>query len=555
MKYYGTATYNKEHNRFEIECEPHVSMRLKRVFGKLGDHSQGTHRISLNEENARDILWFIERYPLQIDRNDASILELYSEKHKETERFLQQFYTEHQYDKISAPLAHPAYDYQVEAATMLMRMKGLLLADELGTGKTVSFIASLTQRETLPAVVVPLAHLPGQWKDMLNYFAPHLRVHIVKTKTPYKVKPHDVYIVNYHKLSGWAETLAPIVKTVCFDEAQELRHNGSAKYSAAQHVTSQAEFRIGLSGTPIYNYGGEIFNVIDILSPGKLGTREEFYREWCTSIYGKMTLKDPATFGNFIRNNGLMLRRTRKEVGHEIPNLQLFTQTIDADQHAFDDIAESCTDLAQFILHGEETKRGQKMEASQEFDMRLRQATGIAKAPHVANFVRMLVDNGEKVLLFGWHRLVYEIWNRMLFDLNPVMYTGSESPKQKQDAKEEFINGNAQVMIMSNRAGAGTDGLQNICHVGVNGELDWSPGVHEQNIGRIWRAGQKEPVLFYRLISEHGSDPIIADILGIKRNQVEGIKNPNGPMLEKLQADPEHIKKLAQNYLDRGKRK
>jgi SNF2 family DNA or RNA helicase len=482
------------------------------------------------------------------------MLNLLSDQSKQTEIYLDNFYKEKFHASV-APLAVPAYQFQNEAASMGLRMKGLLLADDLGLGKTVSFIALLTNRETLPAVVVPLAHLPQQWYDMIKQFAPHLRVHIVKTKSVYKIKPHDVYIVNYHKLSGWAETFAKIAKTVCFDECQELRRQGSAKYIAAKYLSANTEFHMGLSATPIYNYGGEIFNVLDVLSPGKLGSSQEFEREWCTSVFGKQTLKDPVAFGNYLRNSGLMLRRTRKEVKREIPPVQVFNQYVDADLNAIQEVESNCLELAQFILSGTEVNRGDKMRASEEFDMRLRQATGIAKAPHVANFVRILIENGEKVLLFGWHREVYKIWNRLLFDVNPVMYTGSESPKQKNESKEEFINGKSQLMIMSNRSGAGTDGLQKVCKTVVNGELDWSPGVHEQNLGRIARDGQEYPVIGYNLISKHGSDPVIADIIGLKKYQVEGIRNPDKPLVEKLQADPLHIKKLAQQYLENHLRK
>lgn len=552
MKYYGTAIYDKGSNQYIIECEPHVTMRLKRVFGKLGDFSQGKHRISANEDNSRDLLWFLDRYPLKMDKNHLHTLKFLSDEHRRTETFIDKFYTE-KFETIIAELEKPARDYQKEAATMLLRMRGLLLADDVGTGKTICFIAALTQKETLPAVVVPLAHLPKQWKDMIKEFAPHLRVHIVKTKTPYKPPIADVYIVNYHKLSGWAETLSKIAKSVCFDECQELRRSESAKYSAARQLSRNVDYRIGLSATPIYNYGGEMFNVIDILCPGKLGTIEEFNREWCISFAGKQTLKEPITFGTYLRGNGIMLRRTRHEVHREIPPVQKFNQYVDADPYALEEVSKSCAELAQYILSGEEINRGDKMRASEEFDMRLRQATGIAKAPHVADFVRILIDNGEKVILYGWHRTVYEIWNKKLWDLGAVMYTGSESPKQKDEAKREFVEGDAKVMMISLRSGAGLDGLQKVCKTAVIGELDWSPGVHEQNIGRIARDGQENPVIAYFMISEEGSDPVIADIVGLKQHQIQGIKNPSAPLIEKLQTDPNHIKRLAEAYLQKHK--
>ncbi len=38
---------------------------------------------------------------------------------------------------------------------------------------------------------------------------------------------------------------------------------------------------VGLSGTPIYNNGGEIWNVVNILDFHFLGSWESFSREWC----------------------------------------------------------------------------------------------------------------------------------------------------------------------------------------------------------------------------------------------------------------------------------
>ncbi|WP_189654688.1 GIY-YIG nuclease family protein [Paracoccus mutanolyticus] len=52
----------------------------------------------------------------------------------------------------------------------------------------------------------------------------------------------------------------------------------------------------------------------------------------------------------------------------------------------------------------------------------VRQETGVAKARSVAAYVRTLVEAGEPVLLGGWHRAVYDIWNQVLVDLKPVNF-------------------------------------------------------------------------------------------------------------------------------------
>jgi SNF2 family DNA or RNA helicase len=83
----------------------------------------------------------------------------------------------------------------------------------------------------------------------------------------------------------------------------------------------------------------------------------------------------------------------------------------------------------------------------------------------------------------------------------------------------------------------------------VFGELDWSPGVHLQNVGRVHRDGQPDPVAAYFLVSDFGSDPVVTEILGLKRQQSDAITDPNLSLIETLEADPQRIKKLAASYL------
>jgi hypothetical protein len=87
----------------------------------------------------------------------------------------------------------------------------------------------------------------------------------------------------------------------------------------------------------------------------------------------------------------------------------------------------------------------------------------------------------------------------------------------------------------------------------VFAELDWSPGVHEQCIGRVYRDGQKEPVTAYFLISDTGSDPVVAEALGMKTEQVEGIKDPDRELVSDLQCNSGRAESLARHFLkERG---
>jgi SNF2 family DNA or RNA helicase len=558
---YGHVSYTGR--AWAIEGEPFVRARLKRVFPRAPQEAAQRLLLSASPENTRELQWFLQRYPMSVDRPD--LMEQLSQQHVDTERRFAELMAGH-VAPTEITLAEPSRSYQTFVAQMMDVKPGFLLADDLGLGKTVSAICCMTDAARLPVLVVCPAHLPRQWKSMLARFAPQLSVHILKRGSVYDLVARerstqielirsalpDVIITSYHKLRGWAETLAGVVKLVVFDECQALRSPTTEIYAAARLVAHAAASRLGLSATPIYNYGHEFHHVVNVLAPEALGEYHEFIREWCTAEgSGKARLKDAKEFGAYLRREGLMLRRTRLEVGRELPELTKVVHEIDADQKALNDLKTDAVALAKIVLRHGEAYRGQKMQATAEFDALMRQATGIAKAPYVAEFVRLLLESGEPVVLFGWHRAVYDLWMEALAEHEPVLYTGTESAKQKAEAIDDFLSGRSKVLIMSLRSGAGVDGLQGFCNTVVFGELDWSPGVHEQCIGRVHRDGQDDPCTAYFLVSESGADPAIAEVLGVKREQIESVRNPDAALAERIDTGENNIRRIAKEFLAR----
>jgi SNF2 family DNA or RNA helicase len=573
-KVHGTIELRGKH--WFIRCAPHVVLRLKRVFPRIDTRQHDLVKLVDTVEVCRELEWFMLRYPLEFTSMfDRDTLRARANDHRERETLVAQLLAGH------APppkfeLAVEPREYQRVGAAMALAHGAMLLADDVGLGKTATSICTLTDPVRLPALVVTLTHLTKQWESEFRKFAPQLRTHILKSGQPYDIcaasdkkrskegqqvlraggRPlrnelPDVIISNYHKLAGWAETLAPVVRSVIFDEAQELRTGKSSqKGAAAYHIANSCTFRLGLTATPIYNYGAEIYNVMQGIAPDALGDHAEFTREWCG--YGE-GIKDPKAFGTYLRDQGLMLRRTRAEVGRELPPITLVPQEVDADEAELDRVESAAAELARIILGAGERVRGEKFRASEELSWLVRQATGIAKAPYVGEFVKLLIESGEQVVLYGWHRAVYDLWLERLKEFSPVLFTGSESTNQKEDAKRRFVAGESKVLIISLRAGAGLDGLQYCCRTVVFGELDWSPGVHEQCLGRVARDGQKEPVVAYYLIANSGSDPVVSEVLGIKRAQIQGLRDPNvnAELLDKLDTGGGHVKRLAEVYLQR----
>lgn len=541
-------------NAYAIRCEPYVRVRIKRIFSRVEKAAKDVIFLRDTDEMAHELLWFMERYPLTVEGPILVHMQKRRESFLARQTMIEQVLGDG-YEPRRFELALPPRNYQAVATDLYLRSGALLVADEVGLGKTLIAIASFTEPAALPALVVTLTHLPIQWEREIHRFAPALRVHRLRSGRPSDLKPVDVIISNYHKLPGWAEVLAGKVNSVVFDEVQELRTGGdTAKYKAARTLCNAARYKLGLSATPIYNYGDEMFNILDALQKDCLGGGYEFGREWCSGHYwGKgAKIAEPKAFGRYLRDAGLMIRRTRHDVQRELPAVTRIPHHIEADLEPLEKVHTTATELAKVILSANPLARGERWKASEELSWRLRQATGIAKAPFVAAFVRILVESGEKVVLFGWHHEVYKLWGEMLDDLNPAFYTGEESPAQKEHARLAFLDDApdaAKVLIMSLRAGAGLDGLQAACRTVVFGELDWSPGVHEQCVGRIHRDGQKDPVMAYFLVTDVGADPVIADVLGLKTAQSEGVRDPEADLVEALQVDENHVRKLAEAYL------
>lgn len=550
---YGNLAYSKEARSWVMtNVEPHVVMIMKRMFERIPKASPGPFVFPDDMNHAFNLTWFMDRYPMRVNEDDLARLKngraLFDNMHAEIERIMAPNYRPVAYKGLRPGQA--VRGYQAQAVEMLRLSRGLAVCDDVGLGKSYITGAACLLDDALPAVIVCQTHLQAQWANVIRNFTT-LFPYPIKGTRPYDLPPTaDVIILRYSQLVGWADYPWKI-GLIAFDEIQELRSGIGTESApiqkgiAARRLVQLAQYRLGLSATPIYNYGDEMFNIMMMLNEETLGKRDEFIREWCV---GK-SIKDKEALGSYLREAHVLLRRSKRDVGQDMPQVNRVVKTIDYDHKAVEDVEQLARELAIRATTGQFHDRGQ---AIRELDVMMRKHTGIAKAKHVAAYVRIIVEGGSPVVLFGWHRDVYAIWQEELKDLAPVMYTGSESASQKEWAKTQFLSGKTDILIMSLRSGAGLDGLQHRCSTAVFGELDWSPGVHFQCVGRLDREGQKDPVTALFLVVDDGADPAMMEILGIKANEAQQILDPDADVLD-AQTDESHLRKLVDRYLTKKK--
>jgi len=538
-------------NEWYLDAEPHVLVLFERLFPRCrvifnptieGVHMQFTKRIRAMADSMnvrKDLKWFSKRYNIKISEKDQRRLKSGAIKYDHIIKEAKEIYFN--YKPIELNLALPLRKYQEQGVSLALHKKKLLIADQIGLGKTV--IATAVASKNLPAVCIVPPHLVSQWVYEIKKFLPKAKIYKSKSWKDVKKLPEvDFYIDSFSRVYKGVDFLLDIKpKTLILDEVHSLRHTGTKKYEAVKNLSESCSYIVGLSATPIMNYGDELYNIFQILNEDCLGDKGSFDREWCD--YGG--IRDPELLGNFLRKNFLMIRRTRKEVGTELEDVNRIVYTVDADMHTLQEFEEEAKVLAMKVISGNFNESG---SASREFDFMLRQATGIAKAKAVAQVVKMVVESGEKVVLFGWHRQVYEIWLDELAELRPVMYTGSESVKEKEESLKKFIEGDSKVFIISLRSGAGINGLQLASSYAIFGELDWSAGIIDQCIGRLWRDGQKDKVTAMFITIEDGSDPIMKKVIGKKSMEAKRILSPEAEILSQT-SDPNKIQSMAKEWL------
>ena len=529
---YGTLSYNRKSKCWTIKGEPCVTELAKRLFPGCDGRGRGVARFTAHRRIIGELNWLMLRYPLEIRESDRAIWESALEAARD--------YAVRREQALSMPqTATPPKEsfsgellpFQKQGLAFMLSTRRCLLADEMGLGKTVQALAFLATTAAYPAILVVPPHLIRNWqREVERFLSPdgQLRVHVIRGLRPYALPEADVYIIHYLLLRGWKEVLPGLrFRTVIFDEMQELRRNGTGKYSAASLLSEACENVIGLSGTPIYNQGGEIWNVVNIIDYHFLGDWESFSREWCYG-YNTAVVAKPELLGEHLRREGLMLRRLKADVLSELPAKRRLVQEIDWDDQVYRELMKPVAANLQLLRATDDPSRRAIIEDA--ISQQQRQATGIAKAPFVCAFVRALVEGGEKVLLMAHHHAVMDIYKKELKSCRPMFITGRETDNQKDEAAAAFMAGRTDLLCISLRSASGLN-LQRATCV-VFGELDWSPAVHSQAEDRAHRIGQQDSLLCYYLVSPKGSDRDMQDALGLKVSQFVAIMGDATPSRE-----------------------
>ena len=253
------------------------------------------------------------------------------------------------------------FGYQKYGAQWLAIKHGALLADDMGTGKTLQAIAAIPAKS--PIVVVAPAVAKGVWQREVSKWRPHLRVRVLSGRGNFSwPEPGEMVVVNYDILpeihtaecnkrtgahpdgedrKGCAPFLdeCPDNCTVIADEAHALKNGKTARTLKFRALGRTARAKGGrtwlLTATPLLNRPQELWAVYQAG-----GIAQEAFGTWKGFL--NLFQGRPAQFGGYTwgtpqpevieRIQRVCLRRKREEVMPELPRKSWRSLSVEIDK-------------------------------------------------------------------------------------------------------------------------------------------------------------------------------------------------------------------------------
>ncbi|PIA37691.1 hypothetical protein AQUCO_03000322v1 [Aquilegia coerulea] len=441
------------------------------------------------------------------------------------------------------------FQHQLEALNWLRKCRhksrNVILADEMGLGKTVSACAFLSSlyfefKARLPCLVlVPLSTMPN-WLSEFALWAPNLNVveyhgcararsmirlyewHarypdcINKKTEAYKF---NVLLTTYEMVLADSSHLRGVPwEVLIVDEGHRLKNSGSKLFSLLNSFSFQ--HRILLTGTPLQNNIGEMYNLLNFLQPASfpsLSSFEEKFNDLTTTEKVEELKKLVAPH---------MLRRLKKDVMQNIPpktermvpvelssiQAEYYRAMLTKNYQILRNIGKGVPHQSMlnivmqlrkvcnhpYLIQGTEPDSG-----SVEFlhEMRIKAS---AKLTLLHSMLKLLYKEGHRVLIFSQMTKLLDILEDYLnVEYGPKTFErvdGSVSVAERQAAIARFNHDKSRfVFLLSTRS----------CGLGINlatadtviiYDSDFNPHADIQAMNRAHRIGQSNRLLVYRLV-------------------------------------------------------
>ncbi|KAI7838398.1 hypothetical protein COHA_007802 [Chlorella ohadii] len=473
----------------EVKCGHHeaVSAALKRLPGGQWDPKSRHWRFPLSQHDrlvqALQALTSVRVRLEPLHPLVTAVLRAASSNPDDSDR----------YCTLPKDLEQQLMPFQREGVKFALRRGGrVLIGDEMGLGKTVQAIAvAAAYRDEWPLLIIAPSSLREAWADAL------------------------------HRWLGLTEDKVHIVHSVIADESHSLKESSAQRTKATVPLIKEARRAILLSGTPALNKPKELFQQLSALVPAAKLKMSVFGERYCQGHHfdkygGASNLGEL----NAMLKSSVLVRRLKRDVLTQLPSKRRQQVILGMDSDAKKMLAglQKQLDTVRQLM-GEEARKAAASGGAVSGSMaqnnvvtELYKQTAAVKAKAVQEYVQLLLDNGQKFLIFAHHTSLLDAiehtCNRHK-GCQHIRIDGSTPPSQRQSLVNKFQeNSDVRVAILSIKA-AGTGLTLTAASTVVFAEMTWTPGEIIQAEDRAHRIGQANSVNVIFLHAKGSSDDLI----------------------------------------------
>ncbi|MGA2784129.1 MAG: DEAD/DEAH box helicase [Candidatus Bathyarchaeia archaeon] len=472
------------------------------------------------------------------------------------------------------------YPFQEQAVEFVLGNDGrACIFDEMGLGKTISATAALIElvaaKKARRAIVVAPNAVLEQWRDeMIEKFSLYPTLVTSRRRVEERVRLYEdpLVVINYELLRTDVELiLKKTFDTLILDEVTRVKNWDTQTSEAVKRILVRNV--IALTGTPLENHIGELYNIVNIVHPGFFGRyREDFLARYTTRSSGPGWQTTHPSINPYTLTElreklaKVSIRRTKSNVLRQLPSLTMeyvYTEParnqkmiyeiletslgetlIDEYTYSLNEadgpnpftanrlrlytlLREACADISMIAGYlrrkqRENTKDARLLRQSPIFNRLIRTLTKLepenAKLSELKELVKDLAEQGHKIIVFSQFVAVIKLVQDELENdgISCVAYHGQISNDERSFNLKRFTDQPNVTVLASTDAGQFGLNLQ-AADVIINYDLPWNPARLQQRIARIHRIGQVNKVLAINFVVKGTIEEHIREILEKKR--------------------------------------
>ena len=391
------------------------------------------------------------------------------------------------------------YQYQNAGVELIIdnlsRLRFCLLADGVGVGKTCQTIVACGMLGRRTLVVVPKMLLI-KWQREVEKFGNGAKASIISKPGDFE-KANGLFVItsyDYAKLH-LAKFHRFEFKVIVFDECQFLKSSESAR---TKRLLPFAEGKkvICITATPFTKCPTDVWPILYHLCPESIDGAGFYafalrYMYKVTDNYGHEMFrggKNLQELGQRLRCFG-MIRRTKEKILPYLPKFSIEVVELETGykRKAFDRL-DFVGEVLALPLDEISSARAEYAEAKKTLAL---------------DFIRLMLENEEKIVIFAHHKTMVDY---LVTELKCLKIDGSMSPTERQKSLDSFQNNPEELAIVCSISACAFGIELTASSIAIFVEYSWSAEENMQALGRLVRIGQTKHTNCYYTVCKDTMD-------------------------------------------------